>query len=127
MNKKKNIIKINEKEKAIIILVTIICFLTILDANLTIMGISKFGLEVEGNPIVKNLILEGNIVFWVLLKIFLVIILSVFTFFYIKKIKKMKNLKHRNYCDILMLCVFIPVCLFFLLINIDWMFYLLKY
>ena len=113
----------NKKEKLLVGLMIGICILIILDVNLTIMGIAKFGIEAEGNPVVKNLILNGDIHTWFLIKIIGFLMLFFGIFYYIKKVEKIKL---RNFCDVFMLCIFIPTFIFCLLVNIDWIIHLLE-
>ena len=110
--------KLNKKQKAIFILMVVIIFLVILDIPLTLLGISKFGIDVECNKTVKNLIENGQEVKWILMKG-----VSSFLFFsiiliYFKSTNKVK--KFKNMSDYIILIFLAFIVLIFLFITLSW-------
>lgn len=92
------------KEKIIFILIIVLIFLTLLDIPLTFLGIDKFGMEAEGNPVARNLIENGG---WILLKGGVSFVLILFGLLYIKLMKK--NLTKPLYDNVLLTILIFPI------------------
>jgi hypothetical protein len=66
--------------KQVIVIGISLCVLQILDGLLTLMGVSRFGIDIEGNPLLRNLMLQFGSEFILLVtKLFAILVVILLT------------------------------------------------
>ena len=94
-----------------------------LDASLTLIGVGFYGPQMEGNPIVQQVIMTGK--FYVPL---MVIPLMLFIFFGMKYLWNYKSLKHprssRAICTGAKVMAWVWILIYFYVAPFSWLFYI---
>jgi len=104
-----------------IISIIILSFLSIVDLILTLSGIYKYGIEVEGNYIVKYIIQISPLIF-----IFLKTICPIILFVSIFVIKRNTKIKYKEKSIIFLIIIFINLLFifWFLYIDLEWIYFI---
>lgn len=102
------------------ILTVFIILNSFLDILLTLEGVSRFGIEAEGNPYVKNLLLNNQIWTWILFKVItsMILLLSIFIMIRVNNIKKI------YFINYLVLTILLGAALRMFITNLEWIIYL---